>query len=134
MYDLPTHPSNLAILQSLAASSSNKIIAAVCHGPAALLNATTPSGIPLLAGSAVTGFSNEEEELVGMHHVMPFELQTELARVAGGSGGYVRAERAWGEKVVVSRTVAEGACLVTGQNPGSAGGVAKEVLKIMGIE
>lgn len=143
MYDLPTHPSNLAILQSLASTSSPnpKVIAAVCHGPAALLNATTPSGIPLLSGSMVTGFSNEEEELVDMHNVLPFELQTELERVtaAGGSkGGYVKAEKAWGEKVVVSRSADTGAGMggafvVTGQNPASAAEVARRVLEILGL-
>lgn len=143
MYDLSTHPSNLAILQSLASTSSPdpKVIAAVCHGPAALLNATTPSGLPLLSGSTVTGFSNEEEEIVGMHNVLPFELQTELERVtaAGGrKGGYVKAEKAWGKKVVVSRSVdtgagMEGAFVVTGQNPASAAGVARGVLGVLGL-
>jgi len=157
MYDLPTHPSNLAILQSLASRSTPnpKVIAAVCHGPAALLNATTPSGIPLLSGSTVTGFSNEEEDIVGMHNVLPFELQTELERVTasalapatgggrdrgggGGKGGYVSSEKAWGEKVVVSRSADTGAgmggaWLVTGQNPASAAGVARAVLGVLGL-
>lgn len=144
MYDLPTHPSNLAILQSLASTSSPdpKVIAAVCHGTAALLNATAPSGLPLLSGSTVTGFSNEEEEIIGMHDVLPFELQTELERVtaAGGrKGGYLKAEKAWGKKVVVSRSVDTGAGMggafvVTGQNPASAAGVAREVLGVLRLE
>ena len=147
MYDLPTHPSNLAILQSLASTSSPdpKVIAAVCHGPAALLNATTPSGLPLLSGTTLTGFSNEEEEIVGMHNVLPFELQTELERVTataagggGGKGGYVKADKAWGEKVVVSRSADTGAGMggafvVTGQNPASAAGVARGVLGVLGL-
>ncbi|BCR91232.1 ThiJ/PfpI family protein [Aspergillus chevalieri] len=155
MYDLPTHPSNLAILQSLASTFTPypKVIAAVCHGPAALLNATTPAGIPLLSGSTVTGFSNEEEEIVGMHNVLPFELQTELERVTasasapatapgagrgGGKGGYLKAEKAWGEKVVVSKSADTGAGMggafvVTGQNPASAAGVARRVLEVLGL-
>ena len=131
MYDLSTNPTSLAIIQSLA--TMHKIIAAVCHGPVALLNATAPSGIPLLASTTVTGFSNEEEQQVGMDTVLPFELETELNRVSGG--GYVKAQEVWGEKVVVSESAGTTtkAKVVTGQNPASAAGVAREVLRILGL-
>ena len=129
MFDLTTHATSLSIIQSFAAA--RKPVAAVCHGPAALVNATAPTGTPLLRGVRVTGFSNEEEEQVGMAAVMPFRLETELDRVSGG--GYVKAGQAWGEKVVVSKTAQLGGELITGQNPASAAGVAREVLRAVGL-
>lgn len=129
MFDLATHPVSLSIIQSFAAAK--KPIAAVCHGPAALINATAPTGTPLLSGATVTGFSNEEEEQVKMVSVMPFQLETELNRVSGG--GFVKAAQAWGEKVVVSKTAGLGGVLITGQNPASAAGVGKEILKALGL-
>lgn len=129
MFDLTSHPVSLALIQSFAAAK--KPVAAVCHGPAALLNATAPSGVPLLSGATVTGFSNEEEDQVKMSSVMPFMLETELNRVSGGK--YVKADQAWGEKVVVSKTAGTDAPLITGQNPASASTVAKEVLKALGL-
>lgn len=128
MFDLATNPVSLAIIQSFAAAQ--KPIAAVCHGPAALVNATAPSGTPLLESATVTGFSNVEEQQAGMEKVMPFMLETEMNRVSGG--GYIKADQPWGEKVVVSKTAGPGGVLITGQNPASAAGVAKELLKALG--
>lgn len=128
MFDLTSNPTSLAIIQNFAAAK--KPIAAVCHGPCALINATTPTGTSLLQAATVTGFSNEEEEQVGMVAAMPFALETELNKVSGG--GYVKADEPWGEKVVVSETVLGGA-LITGQNPASASGVARELLKAIGL-
>lgn len=129
MFDLASNPVSIAMIQSFAAAK--KPVAAVCHGPAALVNATAPSGTPILSGAKVTGFSNEEEDQVGMTASMPFQLETELDRVSGG--GYVKAEQAWGEKVVVSKMAGTGGTVITGQNPASAAGVAREVLKTLGL-
>lgn len=70
---------------------------------------------------------------MGMDTVLPFELETELNRVSGG--GYVKAQEVWGEKVVVSESAGTTtkAKVVTGQNPASAAGVAREVLRILGL-
>jgi putative intracellular protease/amidase len=64
------------------------IVAAVCHGPAALLkaallNATLSSGQYLIKRMKVTGFSNEEgitEIPIGKKHVAPFFLENELPK------------------------------------------------------
>ncbi|OJJ33962.1 hypothetical protein ASPWEDRAFT_114189 [Aspergillus wentii DTO 134E9] len=129
MFDLPSDPRSLALIQSFAAA--RKPIAAVCHGPAALLNATTPSGLPLLSGATVTGFSNGEEDQVGMSAFMPFLLETELNRISGGM--YVK-EHPYKEKVVVSKTAGMEGPLITGQNPRSAARVANEILKALGLD
>ncbi|GIJ87489.1 hypothetical protein Asppvi_006396 [Aspergillus pseudoviridinutans] len=130
MFDLVRDAASLALIQNMAAAG--KPIAAVSHGPAALLNATAPSGVPLLSGARVTGFSREEEDEAGMAAVMPFQLETELERVSGG--GYVKADRSGTEKVVVSRTAGLHSPLITGQNPASAAGVAREILRVLGCD
>lgn len=128
MFDLTTDPVSLALIQTFAVA--NKPVAAVCHGPCVLLNATAPSGVPLISGATVTGFSNEEEDAVQLSSAMPFMLETELGRVSGGK--YVKADQAWGEKVVVDKT-SIGSVLITGQNPGSATGVGKAILEALGL-
>jgi putative intracellular protease/amidase len=129
MFDLTTDPTSLSLIQTFAAAK--KPVAAVCHGPCVFLNATAPSGVPLISGASVTGFSNEEEDQVQLSGAMPFMLETELQRVSGG--GYVKAEQAWGEKVVVSKTAGIGGVLITGQNPASATGVGKAILEALGV-
>lgn len=44
----------------------------VCHAPCVLVNAVDASGAPIVKGKRVTGFSNEEEEAVGLTKVVPF--------------------------------------------------------------
>jgi putative intracellular protease/amidase len=129
MFDLTEDPTSLALIQTFAAA--NKPVAAVCHGPCVLLNATAPSGVPLISGVGVTGFSNAEEDAVGLSAAMPFMLETELGRVTGGK--YVKAAEPWGEMVVVGKAAGTGSTIITGQNPGSATGVGKEILKALGL-
>jgi len=99
----------------------NKIVSAVCHGPAALAYVKLPSGQYLLSGQPVTGFSNSEEDQVGMSKEMPFLLEDQLNTASGGK--FVKAEAAWGPKVVVS---GDGR-IITGQNPASAGPVGQAI-------
>ncbi|KAJ5191845.1 class I glutamine amidotransferase-like protein [Penicillium cinerascens] len=128
MYDLHYDPTSLALIQAF--SAAKKVVAAVCHGPTVFVKATTKSGEPLLSNATVTGFSNVEEDQAGMTSVMPYMLEDELNKVT--SGQYVKADEPWAEKVVVSKT-ADGAILITGQNPASGAGVGKEILKALAI-
>ncbi|KAA8642828.1 hypothetical protein EYZ11_005780 [Aspergillus tanneri] len=128
MFDLHYDETSLALIQSFAAAG--KPVSAVCHGPTVFLRATTATGEPLLSSATVTGFSNVEEDQTGMTSSMPYMLEDELNRVSGG--GFVKADQPWGEKVVVSRT-ASGSTLITGQNPASATGVGREILKALGV-
>ncbi|KAK4161035.1 class I glutamine amidotransferase-like protein [Cladorrhinum sp. PSN259] len=102
--------------------AKGKVVAAVCHGPAAFVNVQTQDGKSLVAGKKVTGFSDAEEQQVGLDKAVPFLLETEL-RNKGGD--YSKAGEAWGEKVVVDGK------LVTGQNPASAKGVGEAILKLI---
>lgn len=62
---------------------------------------------------------------------MPFMLEDELNKISGGK--FVKAAEAWGEKVVVESTNGVGGVLITGQNPASAEGVGKALLKALGL-
>jgi putative intracellular protease/amidase len=128
MFDLVNDPISLSLIQTFA--SARKPVSAVCHGPIVFANATTPSGEPLLKGASVTGFSNVEEAQVQMVEVMPFLLEDRLVAV---SSKYVKAEQPWGEKVVVDKTYQLGGPVITGQNPASAAGVGKALLKTLGV-
>jgi putative intracellular protease/amidase len=99
----------------------NKIVSAVCHGPAALTHVKLSTGEYLLDGQPVTGFSNTEEDAVGLTAAMPFKLEDALNKASGGK--FVKASQDWGEKVVVARN----GRLITGQNPASASGVGQAI-------
>jgi putative intracellular protease/amidase len=119
MFDLATDPQSHQLINEF--HSHNKIIAAVCHGPAALAHVKLPGGAHLLAGQPVTGFSNSEEDAVGLTQAMPFKLQDALDEASGGK--YVKADKDWAPRVVVAR----GGRLITGQNPASATGVGQAI-------
>jgi putative intracellular protease/amidase len=104
------------------------IVAAVCHGPAAILNATLSDGSYLIKGMNVTGFSNEEEAiseiLIGTKNVVPFFLEDELPkRGANYQKVYVHEPL-----VVVS---GDNGRLITGQNPESAMDVGENVVEML---
>jgi putative intracellular protease/amidase len=98
---------------------SGGVVAAVCHGPAALVH-LRERGRPLVAGKRVTGFTNAEEEAVGLAEAMPFLLETRLRELGADFVGAGTFE----ENVVVDGR------LVTGQNPASARGAAEAVVRI----
>lgn len=97
------------------------IVAAVCHGPAALVNVRLSEGNYLVEGRKVAAFTNSEEEAVGLTEVMPFLLETTLK--ARGAD-HVAAPDFESNVVVDGR-------LVTGQNPASALGVGEEVARLL---
>jgi len=119
MFDLATDSTSHKLINEF--YENGKIVSAVCHGPAALVNVKLASGEHLLAGQAVTGFSNTEEDTVGMTSLMPFKLEDALNEASGGK--FVKAEEDWGAKVVTGRN----GRLITGQNPASATGVGQAI-------
>lgn len=99
--------------------NEHKIVSAVCHGPAGLINAKTKNGEPIVKGMQLTCFTNEEEKIVKKDRLMPFLLESKLRHL----GAYFNGAPAWQENVIVDEN------LITGQNPASAKGVAQAVLK-----
>jgi putative intracellular protease/amidase len=100
---------------------SGRIVSAVCHGPAALIDVVLDSGEALIDGKNVTGFSWPEEEEAHRSDAVPFSLQDELAKRAN----YSTADRPFDAYIV------EDGRLITGQNPASARGVAEAVLRAL---
>lgn len=120
MWDLAENPALVTLLAQ--AYEHGKVVAAVCHGPAALVNVQLSNGKPLLAQRRVTGFSNAEEEAVGLAKVVPFALETELR----GRGGKYEAGPLWQPFAVRDER------LVTGQNPASSALAAQQTLAALG--
>jgi putative intracellular protease/amidase len=100
--------------------NSGKVVSAVCHGPAGLLNVRTAGGVYLLADKNVTGFSWNEEVKFDRADAVPFNLEEEL-QARGATYG-----KAW---LAMGSHVVEDGRLVTGQNPTSTRGVAQAVVK-----
>lgn len=120
MWDLAHNETSHKIISEF--HSKDRIIAAVCHGPAALAYAKLPSGKFLLENAPVTGFSNTEEEAyIGLSN-MPFELETALGEASNGK--FEKASDDWASHIVV----ANGGKIITGQNPASASGVGEAIL------
>ena len=94
-------------------------MAAVCHGPNALASLKTSDGTPLIKDKNVTGFSSDEEEMVGLTGKVPFVIETEFMRL----GGKYSKGQAW-----KSHAVADGT-LITGQNPQSSEAAADLVIQ-----
>lgn len=97
------------------------VVAAVCHGPAALVNLTLSDGTYLVEGKEVAAFTNSEEEEAGVAEVMPFLLQTALEE----RGAKHVAAANFTPQIAVSERLA------TGQNPASATALAQEVVRLM---
>ncbi|OAT34131.1 ThiJ/PfpI family protein [Buttiauxella brennerae ATCC 51605] len=101
--------------------AAGKPVAAVCHAPGVLRKVTKPNGEPLVKGKRVTGFTNSEEDGVGLTAVVPFLVEDELKK----AGGLFERTDDWGEYAVVDGH------LVTGQNPASSAIAAEELLKLL---
>ncbi|MBB5574644.1 MULTISPECIES: type 1 glutamine amidotransferase domain-containing protein [Rhizobium] len=94
------------------------IVSAVCHGPAALVNATLSDGSYLVAGKKLASFTDEEEAEVNYTKVVPYLLATTLKQ----RGALHQPAPNWSENVVTDGR------LITGQNPASAHGVGRALV------
>ena len=104
-------------------ADAGKIVSAVCHGPAGLLDVTLADGTKLLDGRRVTGYSRTEEKLARRTEEVPFSLEEKLRNQAGE---YTTA------KVPMTKHVVVDGKLITGQNPTSAVGVGEAVVEALG--
>ncbi|WP_329031420.1 type 1 glutamine amidotransferase domain-containing protein [Streptomyces sp. NBC_01725] len=102
--------------------ASGRPLAIVCHAPAAML-ATRIHGESPFKGRRVTGFTNEEEEGVGLAPRATWLLEDDLKNKVGVE--YSRGET-WKPYMVEDQN------LITGQNPASAAVLAKRLLEILG--
>lgn len=116
MADLPNDPALGTLLMTL--RRRERPIAAVCHGVAGLASAKNADGTPLAAGKRVTCFSNVEEEQVGYVAYLA-TLPEDLLR---SQGAVYSSADPWVEHVVSDDL------LLTGQNPASAGPLARHLV------
>ncbi|MXU64338.1 type 1 glutamine amidotransferase domain-containing protein [Oceanomicrobium pacificus] len=98
------------------------IVAAVCHGPAGLVNAKTAHGAPLVEGRRVNSFTDAEERAVELDGVVPFLLESRLRQL----GAHFEAGDTFTEKAVRDGR------LITGQNPMSSDAVARLMVEALG--
>jgi putative intracellular protease/amidase len=116
MCDLAEDQHSITLIESFV--TAGKTIALVCHAPGALHRVKAPGGKPFVEGRTVTGFTNGEEEEVGLTRVVPFLVEDELLRL----GATFSKVKNWGVHTVVDGQ------LITGQNPASSGPAAKTLL------
>ena len=74
MWEVPDNATSIALIEAFV--KADKPVGAVCHAPVALVNVRGKDGEYLVKGKRVTGFTNAEEEAVGLTAVVPFLLET----------------------------------------------------------
>jgi len=119
MWDMPDNPTSIALLEAFV--KADKPVGAVCHAPVALVNVRGKNGDYLVKGKRVTGFTNSEEEAVGLTNVVPFLLEDRLKE----RGGIYSKAANWVPYVQVDGK------LVTGQNPASSRPGAEALLQLL---
>ncbi|CAN4278079.1 type 1 glutamine amidotransferase domain-containing protein [Pseudoxanthomonas sp. LjRoot125] len=122
MFDLPRDNALASLLAE--AYMQGAVIGAVCHGPAALVDVKLGDGTSLVAGKAMTGFTNEEEAVFGKRWAKEFPWQLEDALRGRGAR--------WQEAPLMMAKVVVDGRLVTGQNPYSTPGVADAIVRATG--
>lgn len=98
---------------------SGKPVAAVCHGPAALIKAAELQP-GLLEGKNITGFTNTEEALAFRSDNVPYKLETRLRDLGAKFHSAL---------VPFTSHVERDGLLITGQNPLSAGPTARALIQ-----
>ena len=101
--------------------NNGKLVSAVCHGPAGLVNAKKQDGTSIFDKKFVTCFTNEEEGIVKLKELVPFLLETRIREL----GGNFIAEKPWAEHVEVDGN------LITGQNQNSALLIAEKIVEYL---
>lgn len=119
LWDLAEDSDSRTLIETFA--TSDRPIGAVCHAPAVFRHTQSADGKPLVSGKTVTGFTNTEEEGVGLTDVVPFLVEDMLK----SNGGNYKKGDDW-----ASFVVADGK-LVTGQNPASSAEAAKKLLALL---
>lgn len=118
MYDLPDN----AHVQNIIAASliANKPVAAVCHGPACLVNVMI-DGVSVVKGRKVVCFTNSEEKAVQLDNMMPFLLETRLRELGAE---FILADD-WADNSITD------GFLITAQNPQSSASAAHAVIRLL---
>jgi putative intracellular protease/amidase len=119
LWDLAEDPRSIGLIETTYAAG--RPVVTVCHAPGVLRHTRAPDGAPLVRGKSITGFSNSEEEAVGLTGVVPFLVEDSLIE----NGGDYSKTRNWQPYVVAHKR------LITGQNPASSEPAARALLSIL---
>ena len=109
MWDFPDNEIVLKVTRDI--YENGKIVAAVCHGVAALQNVKLSNGEYLINGKKGTGFAYFDEGLAGVKKLVPYNMQQRLK-----DRGMIYSKAFF---PLAGHTVVDGN-LITGQNPNSA--------------
>ncbi|MGP5492508.1 type 1 glutamine amidotransferase domain-containing protein [Psychrobacter celer] len=115
LWDLAVDKDSINLIETFV--QQDKPVAFVCHSPAALKNVKVDDEY-LVKGKTVTGFTNTEEDAVGLTDVVPFLVEDMLK----ANGGHYKKAADWESFVV------EDGLLITGQNPASSEEAAKRLM------
>jgi putative intracellular protease/amidase len=124
MFDFPDNYDIQSIVRNY--YQTNKVIGAVCHGPAALVNVVLDNGRSFLDNKKVTAFTNKEELLLipDANAIFPFLLQDKLQE-KGAS---------FDEGIMYLEKVSHDRNLITGQNPWSTWTLAEKMIEQIGYK
>lgn len=121
MYDFPenTHIQNIVRNHY----RSDKVVGAVCHGPAAFVNVTL-YGRSMIEGKVISSFTNAEELFLipDAKTIFPFLLQEELERKGAQ----------FSDGTMYLENISQDGNLVTGQNPWSTWALAEAMIEQLG--
>jgi putative intracellular protease/amidase len=119
LWDLAEDADSTKLIEAFAAR--DRPIGAVCHAPAVFKHTRAADGNHLVSGKTVTGFTNTEEEGVGLTDVVPFLVEDMLK----ANGGTYEKGADWASFVVTDGK------LITGQNPASSEAAARKLLELL---
>ena len=120
LWDLAEDRHSIALIEQMIAAG--KPVATVCHAPGVLRHVKGVDGKPLVNGKRVTGFTNTEEEAVGLTKIVPFLVEDMLK----ANGGEYSKLGDWQPYAITD------GLLVTGQNPASSEAAAEALIKLLG--
>lgn len=119
LWDLAKDQNSISLIEQTL--QADKPVALVCHAPGVLRDVKDAEGRSIVEGKTVTGFSNTEEDGVGLTYIVPF-LVEDMLKEKGCQ--YSKAED-W------QVHVQQDGLLITGQNPASSAATAEALLKLL---
>ena len=119
LWDLAEDRDSISLIENTL--NAGKPIALVCHAPGVLRHVRNPNGSPAVQGKKVTGFTNSEEEAVGLTDVVPFLVEDELIK----NGGQYSKVADWQPYAI------RDGLLITGQNPASSTVAAENLISLL---
>lgn len=116
LWDLANDGDSRRLIEAFIAQG--KPVASVCHAPIVLVNARNADGEPLVKNRDVTGFTNGEEDAVGLTDVVPQRVEDALVEQGAN---YSKAD----DFMTYVRVDGQ---LITGQNPPSSAATAEALM------